>query len=328
VGQGTTTLKKVRASLGTAIELGLIEGLQKEAPTTAYLFVISRGCRGKCAFCPQSTGLSENISRVSWPEFSVEDVLRALGGNRRFERVCIQCADEDGLALRIRNFVEVLRESGSMPISVSMPPASSEDLRMLKGAGVDVLTIPLDCADEELFRRIKGRDWRGHWRALERALEVFGPKRVGTHIIVGLGEKERDVVNVVSKCHRAGIVPSLFAFTPIKGTPLEGRPQPDLGSYRRLQLARELIATGRATEKDFLYDGLGRINKIKVSRDAVEEIVEKGEAFMTRGCPGCNRPYFNEKVTGPVYNYPRRLDRKEVEEIRRELLGGIEGLKV
>ncbi|MBC7112442.1 MAG: radical SAM protein [Candidatus Methanomethyliales bacterium] len=328
MGQGITTLKKIRVSLGTAIELGLIEGLQKEAPTTAYLFMIGKGCRGKCAFCPQSTGLSDNISRVSWPEFPVEDVLRVMKGNRRFERVCVQCADEDGLILHIRRFIEVLREWASIPISVSIPPAPPEDLRMLEGAGVDVLTIPLDCANEELFRRIKGREWEYHWRALEKALEVFGPKRVGTHIIVGLGETERDVVNVVSKCHRTGIVPSLFAFTPIKGTPLGGRPQPNLRSYRRLQLGRELIITGKATEKDFSYDSLGRIMKINVSRDVIEEIVEKGDAFMTRGCPGCNRPYFNEKVTGPVYNYPRRLDRMEVEEVRRELLGGIEGLKV
>ncbi|MCX8182091.1 MAG: radical SAM protein [Candidatus Methanomethyliaceae archaeon] len=328
MGQGATPLKGVRVSFGTAIELGLIDCLQKDAPTTAYLFLINNGCRGKCAFCPQSIGISKNISRVSWPEFPVEEVLKGLRKNRRFRRICLQCADEEGLMNWLPCFVESLRDKTDIPISISMPPAPHEDLRVLKVAGIDVLTIPLDCADEELFRRVKGRDWGSHWRALEKALEIFGPNNVGTHIIAGLGETERDIVNLVSKCHRIGIMSSLFAFTPIMGTPLWGRPQPDLRSYRRLQLARELIISGRATERDFTYDSLGRIVSINICRDEVEDVIEEGEAFMTRGCPSCNRPYFNEKVTGPIYNYPRKLESKEVEEIRRELFGGFEGLKV
>ncbi|MEM4720779.1 MAG: radical SAM protein [Candidatus Methanomethylicaceae archaeon] len=318
----------MRVSLGTAIELGLIRGLQKDKPTTAYLFMIGNGCRGKCNFCPQAAGMSENISRVSWPEFPLEEVLKGLRDKHSFERVCVQCAKEDGLTGRLVYFVKSLRHETCLPISVSMPCVSREELLALKTAGVDVLTIPLDCANEALFRKVKGRDWGDHWLALHKALEVFGPNRVGTHIIAGLGETERDIVNVFSKCKREGIVPSLFAFTPIRGTPLWGRPQPDLASYRRLQLARELILSGRATETDFTYDSLGRIIGFNVSRNVIEEVVNEGSAFMTRGCLGCNRPYFNEKVLGPIYNYPRKLESKEIEEVRRELFGGIEGLKV
>jgi len=40
-----------------------------------------------------------------------------------------------------------------------------------------------------------------------------------------------------------------------------------------------------------------------------------GEAFRTSGCPGCNRPYYNERPSGPFYNYPRGLTE---EEARRE----------
>jgi len=30
------------------------------------------------------------------------------------------------------------------------------------------------------------------------------------------------------------------------------------------------------------------------------------------GCDGCNRPYYNERPRGPMYNYPRPLNKKEV----------------
>jgi len=306
----------------------LVSGIQEDAPNTAYFFLVRSGCRGRCVFCPQSTGMSESISRISWPEFPLDEVLDKLRGKSGFKRVCVQCAKEDGLILYLSSIVGVLREVTGLPISVSIPPASSEDLIILKDAGVEVLTIPLDCANERLFHKVKGRNWKDHWKALEKALGIFGPGRVGTHIIVGLGETEKDIVNVISKCHQLGILTSLFAFTPVRGTPLWGRPQPDLVSYRRLQLAKELIVSGRATEKDFIYNDLGMIRRIDINRETIEDVIEKGEAFMTRGCPGCNRPYFNEKVTGPVFNYPRSLKKEEVESIRREILGGIEGFKV
>jgi biotin synthase-related radical SAM superfamily protein len=38
-----------------------------------------------------------------------------------------------------------------------------------------------------------------------------------------------------------------------------------------------------------------------------------GEAFCTAGCPGCNRPFYNERPGGPMYNYPRPLTPAEVE---------------
>jgi len=37
----------------------------------------------------------------------------------------------------------------------------------------------------------------------------------------------------------------------------------------------------------------------------------RGEAFQTSGCPGCNRPYYNERPGGFIYNYPRPLSAAE-----------------
>ncbi|MCW3977503.1 MAG: radical SAM protein, partial [Candidatus Bathyarchaeota archaeon] len=36
----------------------------------------------------------------------------------------------------------------------------------------------------------------------------------------------------------------------------------------------------------------------------------------TSGCPGCNRPYYNERPGGPLYNYPRQPLPDEIRAIK------------
>ncbi|MEM4243701.1 MAG: radical SAM protein, partial [Candidatus Bathyarchaeia archaeon] len=43
------------------------------------------------------------------------------------------------------------------------------------------------------------------------------------------------------------------------------------------------------------------------------------EPFLTSGCPACNRPFYNEKPSGPIYNYPRAVRSEEIKMIKREL---------
>ena len=41
------------------------------------------------------------------------------------------------------------------------------------------------------------------------------------------------------------------------------------------------------------------------------------QAFQTSGCPGCNRPYYNERPGHVPYNYPRPLNADEAAEALR-----------
>ncbi len=102
------------------------------------------------------------------------------------------------------------------------------------------------------FDKVKGEgagssySWENQFRMLDEALAVFGKGNVSTHIIVGLGETEKEVTQVIQRCVDMGVLPALFAFTPIRGTALEGNSPPSLESYRRVQLARYLIVKGSA----------------------------------------------------------------------------------
>jgi biotin synthase len=292
---------KVRVSYGSAIKLGLLKKKINCLPMTIYL--MTRGsCTGKCLFCAQANNSgSKMLSRIVWPEFSLEDVLK----NLKDERVCIQCLNYKNLFDDILEIVESMDNK----ISVSAQPFSGKELKTLSKK-IERIGISLDCANKDLFEKIKPTySWNEHWEKLEKAVEIFGDFKVTSHLIVGLGETEEDMVKVIRKLHRKKIKPSLFAFTPLKGTPLENKERPSLKKYRNVQLAYHLI-TGNISN-DFRFRN-GEIIDFGVK---IEDYIENPVIYTTRGCPKCNRPYFNESPGGIIYNYPYIPDKKEMEEI-------------
>ncbi len=187
----------------------------------------------------------------------------------------------------------------------------------------------MDAASEKLFRRVKGIDargpyiWERQFELLAEAVRIFGRAGVSTHLIVGLGETEEEMVRTIQKCIDMGVLPALFSFTPIKGTKFGNMTQPAVSDYRRLQIARHLVLHGRSNFSRMHFDDAGRVIDFGVSMKKLRKIVGNGEPFLTSGCPGCNRPYYNEKPSGPIYNYPRRLTADEVSETLHQLeLGG------
>ncbi len=173
----------------------------------------------------------------------------------------------------------------------------------------------------DLFYEVKGKghkgpyDWARHLQALEDALTVFGRGFVSTHFIVGLGETERDLLLQIQKVVDLGIVPSLFAFTPVKGTRLEDRDPPALPRYRKMQLGRFLIITRNREAESFTFDENGVLIDFHLTPTDLEEIIVLGDPFKTQGCPDCNRPFYTSKPVGPQYNYPRALTEDEKREI-------------
>jgi biotin synthase len=187
------------------------------------------------------------------------------------------------------------------------------------------VSVALDAASPRVFSQVKGEGvggpytWAEHWRSLEEALSVFGPGMVTTHLIVGLGETERELVEVMARLCSMKVLPALFALTPVPGTKLESARPPSVASYRRIQLARHLLVEGLATLSDFEFDGVGRLVKVRCREAALREAYS-GRPFQTSGCPGCNRPFYNERPGGPLYNYPRPLTPSEAEEAVEELV--------
>jgi len=320
-------VEQVRVALGTGIVLGLWRGQLTTPPTTAHFLTYhEKKCDSNCQFCPQareSTADMKMLSRVVWPRCDCERVLAALEEkNGEFKRICIQTVNYKGVVDDVCELVAQIKEKSQAPISVSCQPLMPEDVKRFAEAGVDRVSIALDVATPELFDRLKGKSvgssytWEGHIRALDEAHKTF---QVSTHLIVGLGESEEEMVRAIQFLHDHGIAIALFAFTPIAGTPLANKPQPDVASYRRIQLAQYLIAKGISGANRMKFDG-GKMVDFGASHDELRTAVNSGVPFRTTGCPGCNRPFYNESPRGPIYNYPRKPTSKEIAIIRDQLL--------
>ena len=326
--------EKIRVSIGSAIVLGLMKGRLDAEPTTVYLLTYRKGkCQASCAFCPQSRlaqGRADMLSRVVWPVFSTEETIRRIKEafqQKKIMRVCIQALNYPTVVRDITALARRIKESSGIPISVSCQPLSRRDIEKLFEAGVQRISIPLDAVTEKIFNKVKGTEicgpyrWNGHFRALKEAVRVYGKGNVGTHLIAGLGETEEEFVKMIQLCVDMGVYPALFAFTPIPGTVLSNHPPPPIDYYRRLQVAHYLITKGIRRFEDMAFKD-GRLVDFGLSEDDLRRIIRKGEPFMTSGCPGCNRPYYNERPSGPLYNFPRRPTRVETSDIEKVLCDG------
>ncbi len=324
--------EQIRVSLGTAIVLQLLEGKLDAQPTTAYLMTYKTGkCTANCGFCPQakaSKSSTELLSRVSWPTFPTPTVLSALvesAERGKIRRICIQALNYPSVFAHLEAFVKEIKKHSNVPVSVSCQPLNIENIQRLAGAGVDRLGIALDAATEALFNKVKGKEaggsyvWENQFSQLHEALAVFGKGNVSTHIIVGLGETEKEAAEIIQRCVDMSVLPALFAFTPIRGTALEASSPPSLESYRRIQLARYLTVYGKVRCEEMVFDDEGRITGFGIAKEELEPIVDDGLPFRTSGCPDCNRPFYNEKPSGPIYNYPQKPSQEEIEQIKKQL---------
>ncbi|MBS7641126.1 MAG: radical SAM protein [Candidatus Bathyarchaeia archaeon] len=324
-------VKRVRVSLGTAIVLGLGEGKINAEPTTAYLLTYFEGrCTANCAFCPQARGSSSRtdmLSRVIWPDFEVKDVtagIKRAFEDGKIERVCIQALNYPGVQDDILSLVKSIHSECYVPISVSCQPLNPTGIRMLAEAGVDRVSIALDAATEKIFSEVKGEGaggpyrWDRHLEALRSALQVLGRGRVTTHLIAGLGESEKEFIYMVQKCHDMGVFPAVFAFTPIPGTRMANYPRPPIDSYRRIQVAHYIITRSLGRYEKMRFKN-GRLIDFGISGEDLKKIILSGEPFLTSGCPGCNRPYYNEEPRGPIYNFPRKPSQRDIMEIMAQI---------
>jgi lipoyl synthase len=317
-----------RVSSGSAAVLGLSHLQMDAAPTTAYVMLGER-CARNCAFCAQAHSSRANaaaLSRVTWPAFDPDTVAQAIGSAHArgaIRRACFQVTVSRDHIARTCRAVRALAEGTTVPVCASILPRSAEDVATVLAAGAERVTIALDAASERVYQEMKG----GAWQQTLRLLEICGrlyPGHIGTHLIVGLGETERELVTLTQELADLGVAVALFAFTPVHGTPLQSAPPPTLGHYRRMQTARWLIVNALARANDFVYDAhRGMLLSFGVSAAHLQEMLAGGEAFRTSGCPDCNRPYYNERPGGVMYNYPRPLTHAEAE---REVAGLLETL--
>jgi biotin synthase-related radical SAM superfamily protein len=321
---------KVRASMGTLGVLGLELVQMDTPPTTAYLQIFTeKRCAANCLFCAQASGSQADLTHIArgmYMPADLEAVVRRLKMAYQkgyLARACIQTALYGEWWGDTVYLVKRIREESEIPISLSVFPLGDGQYRELKTLGVNELVIPLDACTPGLFDKIKGKatggpySWDRHIDGLKRGVRIFG--KVGTHLILGLGETDEGAVRIIDELQKHKINTALFSYTYVPGTQLSIEPniEDSIRHYRAVQLARYLLTGGMATYSDMRFSD-GILTDFGVGRDAIIRIIEDGSAFQTSGCPDCNRPMANETFSR-IYNFPRRPDEREKEGIKREL---------
>lgn len=293
-------------------------------------------CTANCAFCAQardSTAKANQLSRVSWPEFSLSNFIEKFQTNRvklPFQRLCIQTLLYPQLLYDLKFLVETIRNQlPGLPVSLALPPLTQDQFQFIHDLGVDRIAVSLDAVTPELFHKIKGFAVKGPFiwdkqnHALQTALSIFGKHRTTTHLIIGLGETEYQTINLIQEFTDKGITIGLFPFTPIKGTALAHKPRPSLSHYRRIQLAHYLIRKKISHISQMRFNSANtQLTDFGVPLETLNDVILQEDTFQTAGCPSCNRPFFTEDPGGPLYNYPHPPSDAALHQIRNQL-GGI-----
>jgi lipoyl synthase len=329
----------VQTSLAASLTLGFQSGsFHRNAKLKGLNLLLhyEEGCSGKCHFCGLSKSRREGprgktFIRVDWPLYPLEEIIERAKGKEQIHRVCISMiihpkALEDSI-----HVIQRLKEKTDLSISALISPTlihREESLMAMKKAGADRVGIAIDAATPELFDQLRGKgvggphQWDHYWKVVQMATSAFGKFHVGIHLIVGLGETEKEMAAAIQKGQNTGALTHLFSFFPEKESPMEGHSPPGLNQYRRIQLARWIINEGLGSAKQMKFDGNGRL--IDFGMD-INSLIQIGEPFMTSGCPGrdgkvaCNRPYGNERPSGPIRNFPFIPEKEDIEEIKEQI---------
>lgn len=294
---------KIRASYGTLGLLGLKHIKMQAKPNTLYLMVNER-CLYGCGYCPQARSSKstsyEKLSRVIWPEFEWDTLKEAMAERQNlYQRICFQVVNgKDYLGNTLLFLKDLKSLQIKKPVSISIRVKKLEEVERLFEAGADRVGLPLDVASKKLFASVRGGDFD---EAKKLIIEAAGKYKglITTHIIVGLGETDKEIYELMKEFCNSHVLVSLFSFTPVNGTLLENKRPPEISRYRRIQLLRFLVTN--KMEFDAGFDGSGNLSHIELDNT---DVINNPLIYMTSGCPGCNRPYYNETPTGVMYNFP------------------------
>jgi biotin synthase len=329
----------IQTSLAASLTLGFQQGsFHRNAKLKGLNLLLhyEDGCLGRCHFCGLSKSRREGpkgktFIRVDWPTYPLTEIVKRAKDQEQIHRVCISMITHPRALEDTLHVIQRFEEETNLSISVLITPTlipHEGPLKSMKKAGTDRVGIAIDAATPELFDRLRGRGvggphrWDHYWDVVRMAVEVFGKFHVGIHLIVGLGETEREMVETIQRGQDKGVHTHLFSFYPEKGSPMEGDPPPLLGQYRRIQLARWIINGALGSMDQMQFDEKGTLVDFGID---IEPLVKMGEPFMTSGCPGrdgkvaCNRPYGNERPSGPIRNFPFMPEPEDIEEIKRQL---------
>ena len=345
-----TSPEYVQISTAAAMTLGLMPGSMHGCSCTRCLNLLltyPEGCRANCAYCGLARHreadrdyADRNFIRVDWPAVPMEQISEIVGrdgANSPFHRMCISMithprSDEDTFTV-LKTWTDHVSPD-DIPVSILSNPTTMqrEDVSTLKDMGADIFTVALDAVTPEIFDRTRGKgvqsphSWKKYWEILEDARDIFGDKKFGAHVIIGMGETEFEALSLIQQLVDMGGHSHLFCFFPEKGSLMDHLPATPRDQWRRVQLARYMIDYCGVRVEQMSFDSEGRVTDYGLPAAETDMIIDTGIAFRTSGCPGkfqedisaCDRPYGDSPVSD-IASYPFQPEGAHMKKIRSQL---------
>ena len=139
-----------------------------------------------------------------------------------------------------------------LPIQVQIePPLDLSWIDRLAEAGADAIGIHIEALDPEVRARwTPGKatvPLEGYDAAWLRAVQAFGPNRVSTYLLVGLGEDPDELVAGATRLIGMGVYPFVVPYRPLQGSLAyaDGVPAPESGRAHGRHAPRRRGAAGR-----------------------------------------------------------------------------------
>jgi len=340
----------VQLSTAAALTLGIMQGKMYRCDCTRCLNLLltyPEGCRANCAYCGLARHreadrdfADRNFIRVDWPAVPMEDIVDRVAADvdaSPFHRMCISMithpsSDDDAVSV-LKAWTRRI-DPAAIPVSILSNPTTMQraDVENLKDLGADIFTVALDAATPEIFDRTRGKGmqsphkWEKYWDILMEARDIFGPGKFGAHIIVGMGETEHEMLQLIQKLVDLGGHSHMFSFYPEQGSLMDHLPATPRDQWRRIQLARYLIDYRGVHVDNMSFDEQGRVSAFGIPSAELDGIIDAGLAFRTSGCPGkfqddisaCDRPY-GDSPPSDIASYPFQPEKKDLKSIRRQL---------
>jgi biotin synthase len=329
----------IKLSLSGEMQLGFSPArFYRNAKMTCINLLLhyEEGCSANCQYCGlarERVGGAMSFIRVKWANRKLDEVIERIKQSKVVKRICISMITNKRAIEDTITITEKLVRETLLPVSILCSPTiiDKKYFIRLKEVGVDKIGIAFDLPTQDLFDKYRGRNvrgphkWKKYWRSFSDAIEIFGEKNVGSHFIVGLGETEKEIVKAFQDVRDLGGVNHLFSFYPEKGSALENHPIPPMDKYRRIQIACELIDSGKSSYDKFRFNESGMIINFGVEAEELNAIIDSGIPFRTRGCIGkddkvaCNRPFANSLPGENIRNYPFELNSEDIGRIKKQL---------
>ncbi len=300
------------------------------------------GCLADCGYCGLARtrpGAYEDKSfiRVEWPLVTMDELVDRMAIHSSvMTRLCISQVTHGRSHADTIEITKKIVAKVDTPLSIlcAPPVLNGERLQEYKDLGVDMIGVGLDAVSESVFKQHRtdvpngSLSWDNYWNIINISREIFGPWKVNIHTVVGLGESDKDMMDMFFHLFKNQIFPYLFSFNPEPDSRMGDWEKADIKRWRRIQLIKHLIEKYDLKPEALEYDEKGNLIKMNVEDDKITKVIahlDKGIPFMTDGCPdpngevGCTRPYGSYKPSEEYRDFPFRPASDDIIQIRKEL---------